>query len=215
MTDAPLLRGIVGGDAGPRAVSTVTVITPAGRQIATVRVGADGRYAVPVPAPGAYLLIRTTAEDAPHARWVNAAEPEATEHPAPVSPPPEVDRPARPAASDEDSRPDGPAVGGRATLYGLVAALLAARLRADDRRRGPLIDAARRLAGPDAAEPASRAARELLEPLAATLCVPAGDPAHAAPVLGAAGTPEVVAVLRPLVAALVTDLSGRRTRRPR
>jgi len=82
---APRVRHAVGGDqvaagpalgvggtvsaggARPLPGAVVTLTDAAGRQVARTTTGADGRYDLPVPAGGTYLLITAAPQLAPHA----------------------------------------------------------------------------------------------------------------------------------------------------
>ncbi|MEB8337779.1 MFS transporter [Streptomyces endophyticus] len=64
----PALSGTVRDASGVGLAGAVlTLISPTGRQLARAVAGADGQYRVPVPGPGAHVLITTADGHHPHA----------------------------------------------------------------------------------------------------------------------------------------------------
>jgi ABC-2 type transport system ATP-binding protein len=117
-TDVGALSGsVVASDGAPVTTATVTVITPAGAQVARVSAAGDGSFAVPELAPGSYTVIAAAAGHAPNALPVcsdgtqlrlgritlSAANGHAPAEPEPAAPEPEpaapVSAPAEPASS--------------------------------------------------------------------------------------------------------------------
>lgn len=76
----PALSGTVRDAAGAGLAGAVlTLISPTGRQLARAVAGADGHYRVPVPGPGAHVLITTADGHHPHATNLVLAD-RPTEH---------------------------------------------------------------------------------------------------------------------------------------
>jgi EmrB/QacA subfamily drug resistance transporter len=71
---ATVISGAVRRDNGSPLVGTpLTLIDPAGREIAVGRTGSDGSYRLPVPIPGAYLLVASATGFHPAASRVTVA----------------------------------------------------------------------------------------------------------------------------------------------
>ncbi|WP_425841030.1 DHA2 family efflux MFS transporter permease subunit [Streptomyces fractus] len=76
----PALSGTVRDASGTGLAGAVlTLISPAGQQLARAVAGADGRYRMPVPGPGAHVLITTAEGHHPHATNLVLAD-RPTEH---------------------------------------------------------------------------------------------------------------------------------------
>lgn len=76
----PALSGTVRDAAGAGLAGAVlTLISPTGRQLARAVAGADGHYRLPVPGPGAHVLITTADGHHPHATNLVLAD-RPTEH---------------------------------------------------------------------------------------------------------------------------------------
>ncbi|MGH3319499.1 MAG: carboxypeptidase-like regulatory domain-containing protein [Streptosporangiaceae bacterium] len=171
----------------------VSAVDTDGDQIARSRTGGDGTFLFPVPAPGAYLLVASSAEHYPDARYVTVGRGLQDQTVILTLDEASSDTGRRTGGGDERGRAvDEPAASpyARATV-GLTAALLATRILTSPERHPALVASAARLVptapgqpgGGDAAAEsayvrARRAARLLLLPWARRLLEPLSGQGH-------------------------------------